>query len=93
MKFQDDISNMNTYIHTYIRTRRNQYMSPTFSKLSKSNDPHRHPCNLSPAMPKVPYPLSEGAVVTNDWCLCCDYIKKYSLPIGFLYFYQPIMLR
>ena len=24
MKFQDDISNMNTYIHTYIRTSRNQ---------------------------------------------------------------------
>ena len=22
--------------------------------------------------------------------LCCDYIKKYSRPIGFLYFYQPI---
>ena len=49
-------------------------------------DPHRHPCNLSPAMPQVPYPLSEGAVVTNDWCLCCDYIKKYSRPIGFFYF-------
>ena len=22
--------------------------------------------------------------------LCCDYIKKYSRPIGFLYFYRPI---
>ena len=22
--------------------------------------------------------------------LCCDYIQKYSRPIGFLYFYQPI---
>ena len=34
MKFQDDISNMNTYththtyIHTYIRTSRNQYVPP-----------------------------------------------------------------
>ena len=32
MKFQDDISNMNTYvrtyIHTYIRTSRNQYAPP-----------------------------------------------------------------
>ena len=34
MKFQDDISNMNTYIHTYvrtyIRTSRNQYAPPLF---------------------------------------------------------------
>ena len=22
--------------------------------------------------------------------LCCDYIKQYSRPIGFLYFYRPI---
>ena len=22
--------------------------------------------------------------------LCCDYIQKYSRPIGFLYFYRPI---
>ena len=32
MKFQDDISNMNTYIHTYIRTSRNQYV-PHFFKV------------------------------------------------------------
>ena len=36
MKFQDDISNMNTYIHTYvrtyIRTSRNQYV-PYFFKV------------------------------------------------------------
>ena len=32
MKFQDDISNMNTYIHTYIRTSRNQYV-PDFFKV------------------------------------------------------------
>ena len=36
MKFQDDISNMNTYvhtyIHTYIRTGRNQYV-PYFFKV------------------------------------------------------------
>ena len=30
MKFQDDISNMNTYIRTYIRTSRNQYAPPLF---------------------------------------------------------------
>ena len=30
MKFQDDISNMNTYIHKYIRTSRNQYVSHFF---------------------------------------------------------------
>ena len=34
MKFQDDISNMNTYththIHTYIRTSRNQYVPHFF---------------------------------------------------------------
>ena len=30
-------------------------------------------------------------LVTNDWCvICCDNIKKYSRPIGFLYFYRPI---
>ena len=37
MKFQDDISNMNTYIHTYvrtyIRTSRNQYAPPHFFKV------------------------------------------------------------
>ena len=27
---------------------------------------------------------------TNMQLLCCDYIKKYSWPIGFLYFYRPI---
>ena len=32
MKFQDDISNMNTYIHTYIWTSRNQYV-PHFFKV------------------------------------------------------------
>ena len=32
MKFQDDISNMNTYIHTYVRTSRNQYV-PYFFKV------------------------------------------------------------
>ena len=32
MKFQDDISNMNTYIRTYIRTSRNQYV-PYFFKV------------------------------------------------------------
>ena len=32
MKFQDDISNMNTYIQTYIRTSRNQYV-PHFFKV------------------------------------------------------------
>ena len=32
MKFQDDISNMITYIHTYIRTSRNQYV-PHFFKV------------------------------------------------------------
>ena len=32
MKFQDDISNMNAYIHTYIRTSRNQYV-PHFFKV------------------------------------------------------------
>ena len=31
MKFQDDISNMNTYIHTYGQAETN--MSPTFSNL------------------------------------------------------------
>ena len=34
MKFQDDISNMNTYIHTYIRTDKPKPICPpTFSKL------------------------------------------------------------
>ena len=32
MKFQDDISNMNTYVRTYIRTSRNQYV-PYFFKV------------------------------------------------------------
>ena len=32
MKFQDDILNMNTHIHTYIRTSRNQYV-PHFFKV------------------------------------------------------------
>ena len=32
MKFQDDISNMNTYTHTHIRTSRNQYV-PHFFKV------------------------------------------------------------
>ena len=32
MKFQDVISNMNTYIHTYVRTSRNQY-APHFFKV------------------------------------------------------------
>ena len=32
MKFQEDISNMNTHIHTYIRTSRNQYV-PHFFKV------------------------------------------------------------
>ena len=40
MKFQDDISNMNTYIrtyiHTYIRTSRNQYV-PYFFKVGGIN--------------------------------------------------------
>ena len=36
MKFQDDISNMNTYIHTYIRTSRNQYV-PHFLKVGGIN--------------------------------------------------------
>ena len=36
MKFQDDISNMNTYIHTYIRTSRNQYV-PHFFKVGGIN--------------------------------------------------------
>ena len=25
--------------------------------------------------------------------LCCDYIKNYSRPIGFLYFYRPININ
>ena len=32
MMFQDDISNMNTYVHTYIRTSRNEYV-PYFFKV------------------------------------------------------------
>ena len=32
MKFQDDISNMNTNMHTYTRTSRNQYV-PHFFKV------------------------------------------------------------
>ena len=32
MKFQDDISNMNTHKHTHIRTSRNQYV-PHFFKV------------------------------------------------------------
>ena len=41
MKFQDDISNMNTYIrtyiHTYIRTSRNQYAPPLFQSWGHKN--------------------------------------------------------
>ena len=46
MKFQDDISNMNTYIHTYIHTYIRTYIHtdkpkpicpPTFSKLGHKN--------------------------------------------------------
>ena len=36
MKFQDDISNMNTHTHTYIRTSRNQYV-PHFFKVGGIN--------------------------------------------------------
>ena len=32
MKFQDDISNLNTYIHTHTRTSQNQYV-PHFFKV------------------------------------------------------------
>ena len=42
-----------------------QHFPQHYGMQSKSND---H-CNLSPPMPQVPYTLSEGAVVTNDWCL------------------------
>ena len=42
MKFQDDISNMNTYIrtyiHTYIRTSRNQYAPPLFQSWGHNYD-------------------------------------------------------
>ena len=37
MKFQDDISNMNTYIRTYIRTSRNQYAPPLFQSWGHKN--------------------------------------------------------
>ena len=41
MKFQDDISNMNTYvrtyIHTYIWTSRNQYAPPLFQSWGHKN--------------------------------------------------------
>ena len=37
MKFQDDISNMNTYIHTYVRTSRNQYAPPLFQSWGHKN--------------------------------------------------------
>ena len=41
MKFQEDISNMNTYvrtyIHTYIRTSRNQYAPPLFQSWGHKN--------------------------------------------------------
>ena len=42
MKFQDDISNMNTYVRTYIRTSRNQYAPPLFQSWG-----HNKPTGLS----------------------------------------------
>ena len=59
MKFQDDISNMNTYvrtyIHTYIRTSRNQYV-PFFFKVG--------------GIIKGCYVLTAGNVVRGNQKLC-----------------------
>ena len=65
MKFQDDISNMNTYIHTYvhtyIRTSRNQYV-PYFFKIGGI------------ITPKVLAPSSQVFIIT----ICLENRNKFA---------------
>ena len=51
MKFQDDVSNMNTYIRTYIRTSLNQYAPPLFQSWGHNQNSITH----SSANPLVRY--------------------------------------
>ena len=65
MKFQDDISNMNahthTYIHTYIRTSRNQYV-PHFFKVGGITMMGRSPRCYIPSFLKIGPPALEKKI-------------------------------
>ena len=55
MKFQDDILNMNTYIHTYIRTSRNQYVLHFF-KVGGIKNKQTRKLSLTAEKPSLSFP-------------------------------------
>ena len=75
MKFQDDISNMNTYIHTfvrtYIRTSRNQYV-PFFFKVGGINTENSNivlllfGCALTVAMATMCFNLQSVLLLSHN---------------------------
>ena len=72
MKFQDDISNMNTYVRTYVRTSRNQYVPYFFKVGGIKNGKKTVSVKKNPSLLKTP--IDEGVSIekltkqsTQEW--------------------------
>ena len=78
MKFQDDISNMNTYIHTYVRTSRNQYAPPLFQSWGH---------NELILTPLLLYTKDKKTFKLYSCLFCPSMVMKMEL----VYIYRPII--